>query len=84
MDGLQLGHTYLDDLLIIGNLTLDDHSHQLQVVLWRLRRAELKVKEETSSFLHITEYLVSMLTKDGIQPIQKKDQAVLDFEFQLP
>ena len=81
MDGLQLGHTYLDDLLIIGNLTLDDHSHQLQVVLWRLRRAELKVKiEKIIIFAPHIEYLVSMLTKDGIQPMQKKDQAVLDFE----
>ena len=43
MAGLEFVRTYLDDLLIISNFTFEDHLHQLQVVLQRLRRAELKV-----------------------------------------
>ena len=71
--------TYLDDLLIISNSTFDDHLHQLQVVLRRLRRAGLKVNAEKSSiFAPEIEYLGYLLTKDGIKPVQKKVQAVLD------
>ena len=38
MARLELVHTYLDDLLIISNLTFEHHRHQLQVVLRRLER----------------------------------------------
>ena len=39
MAGLEFVLTYLDDLLIISNSTFEDHLHQLQVVLRRLRKA---------------------------------------------
>ena len=50
MAGLEFIRTYLGDLLSISNLTFEDHLHQLQVVLRRLRRAGLKVNAEKSSF----------------------------------
>ena len=81
MAGLEFVRTYLDDLLIISNSTFEDHLHQLQVVLRRLRRAGLKVNAEKSSFFAPEiEYLGYMLTKDGIKPVQKKVQAVLDLQ----
>ena len=53
MAGLEFVRTYLDDLLIISNSTFEDHLHQLQVVLWRLRRVGLKVNAENHHFLHL-------------------------------
>ena len=50
MAGLEFVNTYLDDLLIISNSTFQDHLCQFQVVLHRLRRAELKENAEKSSF----------------------------------
>ena len=74
-------YTNLDDLLIISNSTFEDHLLQLQVVLRRLRREGLKVNAEKSSFVAPEiEYLAYMLTKDGVKPVQKKVQAVLDLQ----
>ena len=48
-------------------------------MLWRLIRVGLKVNAEKSSFFASEiECLGYMLTKDGIKPVQKKVQAVLD------
>ena len=81
MAGLEFVRTYLDDLLIISNSTFEDHLRQLQVVLRRLRRAGFKVNAEKSSFFALEiEYLGYILTKDGIKPVQKKVQAVLDLQ----
>ena len=81
MTGLEFVHTYLDDLMIISNSTFGDHLLQLQVVLWRLRRARLKVNAENSLFFVAEiEYLGYMLTKDSTKPVWKKVQAVLDLQ----
>ena len=81
MSGLEFVRTYLDDLLIISNSSFEDHLQQLKVVLQRLRRVGLKVNAEKSSFFAPEiEYLGYMLTKDGIKPVQKKVQAVLDLQ----
>ena len=80
MAGLEFVCTYLDDLLITSNSTFEDHLCQLHVVLWRLRRAGLKVNAEKSSFAPEIEYLGYLLTKDGIKPVQKKVQAALDLQ----
>ena len=50
MSGLEFVHTYLDDLLIISNLTFEDHLCQLQIVFWRLRRVGPNINAEKSSF----------------------------------
>ena len=81
MDGLEFVRTYLDDLLIISNSTFEDHLRQLSTVLQRLRRAGLKINAEKSSFFSPEiEYLGYLLTRDGIKPVQKKIQAVLDLQ----
>ena len=47
--------------------------------LGRLRNAGLKMNAEKSSFfVPGIEYLGYMFTKDGIKPVQKKIQAILD------
>ena len=81
MDGLEFVRTYLDDLLVISNSTFEDHLRQLSTVLQRLRRAGLKINAEKSSFFSPEiEYLGYLLTKEGIKPVQKKIQAVLDLQ----
>ena len=81
MAGLELIPSYLDDLLTISNSIFEDHLHQLQVVLQRLRRAGLKGNaEKLSFFAPEIEYLGYMLTKDGIRSVQMKVQAVLDLQ----
>ena len=81
MDGLEFVCTYLDNLLVISNSTFEDHLRQLSTVLRRLRRAGLKINAEKSSFFSPEiEYLGYLLTKEGIKPVQKKIQAVLDLQ----
>ena len=70
---------YLDNLLIISNSMFEDHLHQLQVMLWRLKRAGLKLYAEKSSlFVPKIEYLGYIQTKDGIKSVNKNIQEVLD------
>ena len=81
MQDLEYVRTYLDDLLIISNGSFEEHLQQLGRVLQRLRRAGLKINAEKSSFFAPEiEYLGYLLTKDGIKPVQKKIQAVLDLQ----
>ena len=81
MQDLEYVRTYLDDLLVISNGSFEEHLHQLGKVLQRLRRAGLKINAEKSSFFAPEiEYLGYLLTKDGIKPVQKKIQAVLDLQ----
>jgi len=81
MQDLEYVRTYLDDLLVISNGSFEEHLQQLGKVLQRLRRAGLKINAEKSSFFAPEiEYLGYLLTKDGIKPVQKKIQAVLDLQ----
>ena len=76
MAGLEFLRAYLDDLLIISNSTYEDHPHQLEIVLQRLKRAGLKVHAEKSSFFAPEiEYLGYMLTKEGIKQVRKKSSS---------
>jgi hypothetical protein len=43
MESLDFVRAYLDNLLCISKLSLEDHLDKLEVVLWRLRDAGLKV-----------------------------------------
>ena len=81
MEELDYVRTYLDDLLVIGNTTFDDHLDQLRTVLRQLSRAGLKVNAEKSSFCAPEiEYLGYMLTADGIRPTEQKVKAILDLQ----
>ena len=50
MEGLNYVLTYLDDILIISNGSLDDHLSKLNIVLNRLRETGLRVHAEKSIF----------------------------------
>ncbi len=67
MESLEFVKAYLDALLCISKLSLEDHLDKLEVVLRRLRDAGLKVNAAKSSFCALEiEYLGYVLTRDGI------------------
>ena len=81
MESLEYVRTYLDDLLVITNDSFNDHLRKLEIVLKRLRSANLKVNVEKSNFCTSSiEYLGYLITRDGIKPTPKKVQAILDLE----
>ncbi len=78
MESLEFVRAYLDDLLCISMLSLEDHLDKLEVVLWQLHDAGLKVNAAKSTFCALEiEYLGYVLTRDGIKPQSNKVQAIL-------
>ena len=78
MEPLEFVRAYLDDLLCISKLSLEDHQEKLEVVLERLRDAGLKVNAAKSTFCALEiEYLGFVLTRDGMKPQSNKVQAML-------
>jgi hypothetical protein len=78
MESLEFVRAYLDDLLYISKLSLEDHLEKLEEVLRRLRDAGLKVNAAKSTFCTLEiEYLGYVLTRDGIKSQSNKVQAML-------
>jgi hypothetical protein len=78
MESLEFVRAYLDDLLCISKLSLEDHLDKLEVVPWRLRDAGSKVNAAKSTFCALKiEYLGYVLTRDGIKPQSNKVQAIV-------
>jgi hypothetical protein len=78
MESLEYVRAYLDDLLCISMLSLEDHLEKLEEVLWQLCDAGLKVNAEKSTFCMLEiEYLGYVLTRDGIKSQSNKVQAIL-------
>jgi hypothetical protein len=78
MESLEFVRAYLDDLLCISKLSLEDHLEKLEVVLRQLCNAGLKVNAAKSTFCALEiEYLGYLLTRDGIKPQSNKVQAIL-------
>ncbi len=78
MESLEYVRAYLDDLLCIIKLSLEDHLGKLEEVLRRLCEARLKVNAEKSTFCALEiEYLGYVLTRDNIKPQSNKVQAIL-------
>jgi hypothetical protein len=78
MKTLDYVRAYLDDLLCISKLRLEDHLEKLEEVLRQLRDAGLKVNAAKSTFCALEiEYLGYVLTRDGIKPQSNKVQAIL-------
>ncbi len=72
MESLEYVRVYLDDLLCISKLSLEDHLEKLEEVLRRLCDAGLKVNAAKPTFCALEiEYLEYVLTRDSIKP-QKK------------
>jgi hypothetical protein len=73
--------TYLDDLLILTNRnnSFKDHLLKLEMVLARLSTAGMRVNISKSKFFaEQIEYLGYWITRQGIQPIRNKVEAILN------
>jgi hypothetical protein len=78
MESLEFLRAYLDNLLCISNLSLEDHLEKLEEVLRQLCNAGLKVNATKSTFWALEiEYLGYVLTRDGIKPQSNEVQAIL-------
>jgi hypothetical protein len=77
----QLSH--LDELLIITNRnnSFKDHLIKLEMVLARLSTAGMRVNISKSKFFaEQLEYLGYWITRQGIQPIRNKVEAILNIK----
>jgi hypothetical protein len=75
--------TYLDDLLILTNISFKDHLLKLEMVLARLSTAGMRVNISKSKFFaELIEYLGYWITKQVIQTIRNKLEmnAILNFK----
>jgi hypothetical protein len=71
--------TYLDDLLILTNSSFKDRLLKLEMVLARLSNAGMRVNISNSKFFaEQIEYLGYWITRQGIQPIRNKVEAILN------
>ncbi len=77
IESLDYVRAYLDDLLCISKLSLEDHLEKLEEVLRWLRNAGLKVAKKMTFCALEIEYLGYVLTRDGIKPQSNKKQAKL-------
>jgi hypothetical protein len=78
MESLEFVRAYLDNLLCISKLSLEDHLEKLEEVIRGLPDAELKVNAAKLTFCALEiEYLGYVLTRDGIKPQSNKVQAIL-------
>lgn len=77
MQDLEFVRVYLDDLLTLTKGTFEDHLEKLEEVLKRLKDVGLKVNAKKSFFAcGELEYLGYWITRDGIQPLQNKVEAI--------
>ena len=78
MDGLEFIRAYIDDILCLTKDTFEDHLEKLELVFDRLQNAGLKVNAVKSFFARgELEYLGYWITREGIQPLPKKVEAIL-------
>ena len=77
--GLEFARTYLDDLLCLTNGSFEDHLDKLEMILVRLKDAGLRINSSKSTFCtDKIEYLGYWITRNGIKPLEKKVQAMLN------
>jgi hypothetical protein len=73
--------TYLDDLLILTNSSFKDHLLKLEMILARLLMAGMRMDISKSKFfVEQIEYLGYWTTRQGIQPIRNKFEAILNIK----
>jgi hypothetical protein len=74
---LEFIHAYIDDLLVTTMSTWEDHVECLGMVFQCLTDAGLKVNAKKSFFGRTKlEYLGYWISRQGIQPITKKVEAI--------
>ena len=70
----------MDDLIILGN-DEQDHFRNLELVLQRLKEANLKIKISKCSFLkREVMYLGHKISETGVQVTDDKVQAIINFQ----
>jgi hypothetical protein len=70
---------YLEDLLILTNISFKDHLLKLEIVLARISTDGMRVNISKSKFfVEQIEYLGYWITRQGIQAICNKVQAILN------
>ena len=70
---------YLDDILIYGR-TFDETLHNLELVLERLKKANLKMKPKKCSLMQTSlEFLGHIVSENGLAPLPSKLDAVRDW-----
>ena len=78
MTGLEFVRTYLDDVAVLSSGTWTDHVQKVDRCLQRLKDAGLKINAAKSFFgLGEFEYLGYMLTREGVKPVLKKIQGIM-------
>ena len=76
-NGLYYVRTYIDDLLIISNKSLEDHIKKLNKFLNKVKSAGYKVNVEKSFFArNELEHLGFKITRKGIMPLPDKVEAI--------
>ena len=76
LNGLNFAFAYLDDIIIFSN-TAEEHLKHIQIVINRLKSAQLKLKKSKCSFFKKElYYLGHLLTTDGIKPQIEKVKAI--------
>lgn len=76
-DGFDNVRAYIDDIINFTCDTYDDHLEKLDVILEKLQTAGIKVNADKSFFARSElEYLGYWITKEGIQPVPKKVNAM--------
>ena len=74
--GIKLICVYLDDILVTGT-TEEEHLHNLDQVLLKLENAVFVLRRNKCAFmLPAVEYLGHCISAQGLQPTQKKIQAI--------
>ncbi|WP_250537472.1 reverse transcriptase domain-containing protein, partial [Caballeronia sp. AZ10_KS36] len=77
MMDLEYVRAYIDDLLVTTKGSFEDHLQKLERVLNRLEDAGLKVNASKSFFAKEgLEYLGYWISRDGIQPLTAKVEAI--------
>ena len=70
--------TYINDMLVLGKDSFENHIEQLRIIFGRLRAAGLKVNAHKCSLgLKEIPYLGYIITREGIKPNPKKVQGIM-------
>ena len=76
LNGLNFAFAYLDDIIIFSE-TAEEHMKHIQIIIDRLKAAQLKLKKSKCAFfkkeLH---YLGHLLTTEEIKPQLEKVKAI--------
>ena len=76
LNGLNFAFAYLDDIIIFSN-TAEEHLKHIQIVIDRLKAAQLKLKKSKCSFIkRELYYLGHLLIIEGVKPQIEKAKAI--------